>query len=72
MLLVEKFKIFLQYLDQRWNRVMIADPDDPMTRIAIWVRPGCDLDVTRIGKLWNTLRNCVNNAFQVPSNVYSR
>ena len=28
--------------------------------------------MTRIGKLWNTLRNCVNNTFQVPSNVYSR
>ena len=30
---------------------MTADLDDPLTRIAIWVRPGYDLDVTQIGKL---------------------
>ena len=30
--------------NQHWNRVTTADPDDPLTQIAIQVRPGFDLD----------------------------
>ena len=56
-LLQKKYIGRVCYVEQRWNRVTTADPDDP---------------VTRIGKLWNTLRNHVNNTFQVPSNVYSQ
>ena len=32
---------------QGWTRVGITGPDDPLTRIVMWVRPGFDLDVTR-------------------------
>jgi len=38
----------LTSLHQRCNRVIIADQDDPVTRIPIRVRPGFDPDVTRI------------------------
>ena len=34
-------------LVQGWNRVNITDPDDPLTRIVIRVRPGSDPDLTR-------------------------
>ena len=49
---------------QHWNQVTTADP---VTRIAIQVYP----DVIWIGKMWNTLRNCANNALHVLSIVYS-
>ena len=49
--------------------VPLRDPDDPLTRIEIWVRPGFDPDMTRLNKETQALAGARKHRFKW-SNIF--